>query len=160
MGNKVLTVKPAQFAALILYALVLGVFWGTWFSQSRTMDSLSASTFLENGRMYIANLAMPMRFLMPGCLLATFLAAYLVRDRGPKAFYGTLAAGALMVAALVITLAVNVPIDNQIKTWTLDTLPADWERIRDRWEAFHCLRTWLSIGGFASLAGASLASRD
>jgi hypothetical protein len=30
--------KALQFSAIMLYALVMGVFWGTWFAQSRTMD--------------------------------------------------------------------------------------------------------------------------
>jgi hypothetical protein len=42
-----------------------------------------------------------------------------------------------MVAALVITLAVEVPIDNRIETWTATTLPADWRSIQARWELFH-----------------------
>jgi uncharacterized membrane protein len=50
-----------------------------------------------------------------------------------------------MVAALVITLAVEVPIDNQIQDWTAATLPADWRRIQSRWELFHTIRTFISI---------------
>jgi hypothetical protein len=50
-----------------------------------------------------------------------------------------------MVAALVITLAVEVPIDNRIETWTASTLPADWRSIQTRWELFHTIRTFLSI---------------
>lgn len=150
--------KALQFAAIMLYALVMGVFWGTWFAQSRTMDVLGPATFLENGRQYIANLAMPMRFLMPGSILLTLLAAFYLRDRRSWAFRGTLAAGALMAVALIITLTVNVPIDNLFKSWTLETLPPDWEGIRDHWEAFHCLRTWVSIAGFAALVAGTLAS--
>jgi hypothetical protein len=154
-----MALKTLQFATIMLYALVLGVFWGTWFSQSRTMDALSAATFLENGRQYIANLAMPMRFLMPASLLAVLAAAYFARGKGRGAFWATSAAAALMAAALAVTLAVNVPIDNQIKTWTLQSLPSDWDRIRDHWEAFHCLRTWMTLAGFACLTGGSLAAK-
>lgn len=153
--------KTLQFSAIMLYALVMGVFWGTWFAQSRTMDQLGPATFIENGRMYIANLAMPMRFLMPGSILITFLTAFALwvrRDRRAWAFRGTLAAGVLMVAALIITLTVNAPLDNLIKTWTLETLPSDWAGIRDHWEAFHCLRTWVSIAGFAALVAGTLVS--
>ncbi|HKP97166.1 MAG TPA: hypothetical protein VJ385_15560 [Fibrobacteria bacterium] len=52
----------------------------------------------------------------------------------------------------------NLPIDNQIKTWTLQSLPSDWTGIRDRWEWFHCLRTWVSMAGFAALVGGTLYS--
>jgi uncharacterized membrane protein len=51
----------------------------------------------------------------------------------------------LMVAALVVTLAVEVPIDNQINAWTAATLPGDWRSTRSRWELFHTIRTVLSI---------------
>lgn len=148
-----------RFSTILIYALVLGVFWGTWFAQSRTMDQLSAATFLENGRHYIANLAMPMRFLMPGSILLTFATLFHIKDRKSWAFRGTLAAGLLMVAALAVTLGVNVPIDYQFKTWTLHTLPSDWAQIRDRWEMFHCLRTWITISGFAALVWGSLSNR-
>jgi hypothetical protein len=143
-----------RLTAFMLYALVFAVFWGTWFSQSRSMDALSAGAFLENGRQYIANLAMPMRFLMPACLVTVFAWAYALRGRNRRAAALALAAGLLMTAALIITLSVNVPIDNRIKAWTLETLPADWARIRDHWEAFHCLRAWLSFAGLACLAAA------
>jgi hypothetical protein len=154
-----MAIKIMQFVALILYALVFAVFWGTWFSQSRSMEALSPETFLENGRLYIANLAMPMRFLMPASLVATIAAAWGLRGRNRAASRLAWGAVFLMLTALAITLSVNVPIDNQIKTWTLETLPPDWTRIRDHWEAFHSLRAWLSMAGMACMAAANLAGR-
>jgi hypothetical protein len=43
---------------------------------------------------------------------------------------------------------IEVPIDNQIKKWTAVTVPADWETIRNRWESFHALRTFISLTSF------------
>jgi hypothetical protein len=57
-----------------------------------------------------------------------------------------------------VTLTVEVPIDNQVKTWTTATLPADWEDIRSRWANFHTLRTFLSLAGLAAAVGAALAT--
>lgn len=154
-----MALKTLQFATLILYALVFAVFWGTWFSQSRTMEALSAETFLENGRLYIANLAMPMRFLMPASFITTIALAWRVRDQGRGAAILAASAALLMAAALAITLIVNVPIDNLIKTWTPATIPSDWTRIRDHWESFHSLRAWLSFAGMACLTAANLDGR-
>ena len=67
--------------------------------------------------------------------------------------------GALAVA-LVITLGVNVPIDDAIARWTVDTLPSDWSSIRNRWEAFHAARTFISLAGFGSALAAALWSRE
>lgn len=62
----------------------------------------------------------------------------------------------LFVVALVVTLVVNVPIDNEIKQWTLTTLPSDWEAIRDRWEFYHALRTFASLAGLACAFASAL----
>jgi hypothetical protein len=53
-------------------------------------------------------------------------------------------------AALVVTLAVEVPIDNRIQTWTTATRPADWRSIQARWELWHTIRTFLSIAALAA----------
>ena len=42
-----------------------------------------------------------------------------------------------------------MPIDVQINQWTVKTLPADWMAIRDRWEFFHAIRTFASVGALA-----------
>jgi uncharacterized membrane protein len=79
--------------------------------------------------------------------------------RSTVAAWLALAALVLMVAVLVITLAVEVPIDNLIATWTEATLPSDWEQIRARWATFHTLRTFLSLGAVAAAVGAALTIR-
>jgi uncharacterized membrane protein len=150
--------KTALFLTIMSFALVTGVFWGTWFSLSRSIASVSPAAFLENGRIFIGNLAMPMRILMPGALLCGMVSAALTR-RDPAVFRFTVAGVLLLILAMIITLSVNVPIDNQIKTWTLQSLPADWEGVRDRWEAFHTFRTFVSIGALASVAVAGLKAR-
>ncbi len=73
---------------------------------------------------------------------------------GP-AFQLTLSGFLLFIAALLVTLLVNVPIDNQLKRWTLSTLPSNWQEVRDRREVYHSIRTVASVGGLALiLAGA------
>jgi hypothetical protein len=42
-------IRTAQATTIVLFALVMGVFWGTWFALSRTMSRLSAETFLAVG---------------------------------------------------------------------------------------------------------------
>src|SRR5438552_7596631 len=62
----------------------------------------------------------------------------------------TLIGTLLLTVSMVTTLLVNVPIDNQIKVWTLNSMPSDWSQIRDHWETFHTIRT-LIIAGLASI---------
>jgi uncharacterized membrane protein len=149
------------FVHVFLFALVVGVFWGTWFSLSRSMNAITAPTFLEVGHTMIANLGGPMALLMPATLvsaLPVLFATYRGRRRG--SFYLILVGTALLVVALVITLRVNVPIDDAIAAWTVDTLPSDWTGIRNRWEAYHAARTFISLAGFASAMAALVWSRE
>ncbi len=152
--------RAIQFVSIFLLMLVTGIFWGTWFSLSRSIVSISPATFLETGNAMIRNLAWPMRFLFPAALLATLLVLVELfragrgRRLGP-AFLLTLAGLLLFIVALLVTLLVNVPIDNQLRQWTISSLPPNWEQVRDRWQLYHSLRTFASLAGLALiLAGA------
>ena len=142
----------AQATTIVLFSLVMGVFWGTWFSLSRTMDQLSPETFLAVGHEMIQNLGLPMAILLPLALLSALVTLVLLWRAGRPAAFRWLAAGFLLLAAaLVITLAVEVPIDNRIQEWTAATLPADWRSIQSRWELWHTVRTFLSIAALVAV---------
>ena len=74
-------------------------------------------------------------------------------------FYLSSLACLAVIIALLITLIVEVPIDNQIRTWTATTIPSDWTMIRARWECFHAARTFVSLGSLASFIVAVLISK-
>jgi len=73
-----------------------------------------------------------MRFLMPLSRLSAAFMLMLLPKRS-TAFARAVAGFVLMICALVVTLGVEVPIDNQIKRWTVNTLPPGWQALRDRW---------------------------
>ena len=145
-----MTNRLVQFVGIMLVALVTGVFWGTWFTLTRSLDSFSAAEFLHIGKTIIANVALPMRFLMPASLLVTLGAIWLYPVKRTKGFYLLLAGFILMVVTLLITLLVEVPIDNEIRRWTVETLPGDWEAKRLTWKHFHALRTLTSVSGLGA----------
>jgi hypothetical protein len=150
--------KLAQFSTIILFALVMEVFWGTWFALSRSIVAFRPQTFLDIGQTAIRNLAVPMHILMPLALVSALILPALL-PKSSAAFALAVAGFMLMVYALVVTLAVEVPIDNQIKVWTIGTLPADWQAIRDRWEFYHALRTFGSIVALISVTASTLSNR-
>ena len=137
--------KGIEFISLMLAALVMGVFWGTWFTLTRSIHDFSAAEFIHIGKTIIDNVAIPMRILMPATLLLMLIAVLLSRHINKYSFYLYSISFLLMVITLIITVAVEVPIDNQIKTWTETSLPENWESIRQKWGMFHTLRTFTSI---------------
>ena len=153
--------KVVQFVTLMLFSLVTGVFWGTWFSLSRSIGEITPATFLEVGRLMIGNLGGPMSALMPAAVLSVIvLSVLLYRRRQTEPSLFTIAAFALMVVAVLITLVVNVPIDRQIQSWTTGTLPPGWSAIRDRWEFYHGLRTLVSLFALACLFAGTLSTEN
>lgn len=152
--------KPTLFVSVMLYVLVAGVMWGTWLSLARTMTRYDAETFLADGQHMIDNLAVVMAVLMIAAIAIGLMSTVLLLRAGSTTA-GWLAAAALvlMIGVLVITLAIEVPIDNQIATWTTSTLPADWQDVRARWSAFHTVRTFLSLALVATAVAAALTLR-
>jgi uncharacterized membrane protein len=132
--------------------LVTGLFWGTWFSLSQSTEDFSAAEFIHIGKTIIKNVAFPMRIILPLCILSIFLVAWWYPFKKSGGFYYTTASFILILVTLLITLLVEVPIDNQINLWTTATVPSDWEGIRAKWQFFHSLRTITSTASFTCLA--------
>jgi uncharacterized membrane protein len=137
--------KVTEFFTLILAALVMGVFWGTWFTLTRSIPDFSAAEFIHIGKTIIANVAVPMSILMPLTLLMMLAAIWQSRRVNRSSFYLYIFSFLLMVTTLIITVAIELPIDNQIKNWTETTVPANWESLRHTWDSFHTIRTFTSI---------------
>ena len=141
--------KIIYLSALFFLMLITGVFWGTWFTLTRTIEDFSAEEFIHIGKVIIANVAMPMRFILPGGIVLMMLSLWYASNKKTAGFYSGLIALVLIIAVLLITLTILVPIDNDIKEWTAATVPADFDDIRARWKTFHAVRTFASLISFA-----------
>ncbi|MBO9595397.1 MAG: DUF1772 domain-containing protein [Niabella sp.] len=137
-------------SSLILVMLVAGVFWGTWFTLTRSLETFPPDQFIRIGKTIIDNVAVPMRILMPATLLVQLLLCLGFWKQKP-ALYFFAASFIFMIISLLITLIVEVPIDNQIKTWTATTIPGNWMALRATWKEFHFFRTLTSILSFVLL---------
>jgi uncharacterized membrane protein len=105
--------KATEFFALLLIALVTGVFWGTWFTLTRSLQNFSSSEFIHIGKTIITNVAIPMRIIMPATLIVMLLALWQSFRVDRPAFYLYAVSFLLMIITLIITVSVEVPIDNQ-----------------------------------------------
>jgi uncharacterized membrane protein len=141
-------IKLIQFTASFLLLLVTGVFWGTWFTLTRSIESFSAAEFIHIGKVIIANVAVPMSIIMPSCILFMILSLWFYYPKNAVTFYFNILALLLIIITLLITLLILVPIDNNIKHWSASTAPADWESIRARWQFYHTVRTFTSLASF------------
>ena len=137
-----------ELISIVCSALVAGMFYGPWTALSRSMKTFSPEVFLAIVDRMNGNMAPVMTVLMPAALLA--MIPVLIGSYGvyPRVFSLYAAAFILFIVALAVTVLVEVPIVKEISTWTVATLPANWQQVRDRWVRFHVIRV---VGGLASL---------
>jgi uncharacterized membrane protein len=144
-------VAISQIISIVVAALVMGVLWGPWVGLTRSIADFEPDAFLVIVGRLSRNLAPLMTVLMPAALLSMVPVLILTFGGHPAAFGLTLAAFALFAVALAVTMAIEVPIVQQIESWTPQTLPGNWRQLRDRWVSFHLLRVIPSIAGLTLL---------
>lgn len=71
-----------------------------------------------------------------------------------------LIAVALLVVVFVITFAVNLPINSEQLSWSVQQPPADWAAVRDRWQSAHVVRTGAAVLAFVVLVTSAVRRRD
>jgi uncharacterized membrane protein len=112
------------------------------------MKTFAPEVFLAIVDRMNQNMAPVMTVLMPGTMLSIIPVLLLSYHARPMVFYLSAAALLLFLVALLVTVVVEVPIVQQIVTWTPSTLPENWRQLRDRWMRFHVIRV---VAGVASL---------
>lgn len=61
---------------------------------------------------------------------------------------------ALLIASVIMSILLLVPINNRGKTWTAENRPKDWKQQMNRWDRYHYVRVAVLIAAFALLAAA------
>ncbi|MFI1359434.1 anthrone oxygenase family protein [Streptomyces sp. NPDC020898] len=144
-----ITTKYARFASLVCAGLLAGFltsvlvlelslrgFDGTVYTQVRlveldSLDKLAVATLLP-------------------ALIAT--AVLLRQTYRTDTRWLTVAALALLVLVLGLTLIVNLPINSDQLHWNAQAPPANWTDVRDRWQIAHAVRTTAAVLAFVVLA--------
>jgi uncharacterized membrane protein len=149
LGRSVMALKIVELINIVLAALVAGVFWGPWVALTRSIATFDTETFLAIGYRLNLNLAPLMTVLMPLSLLSTATTLVLSYGDRPGTFYASLAGLVLFVVALAVTMTIEVPIANKVKSWSSSPLPDNWRQLRDRWASVHLIRVVTGIAGLA-----------
>ena len=62
-----------------------------------------------------------------------------------------LSAVALLVVVFVTTFVINLPINSDQSSWSVQNPPSDWSSVRDRWQLAHAFRTAAALLAFGVL---------
>lgn len=143
--------KTWELLSIVLSALTFGMFHGPWVALSRSMKTFQPDVFLAIVDRMNRNMAPVMTVLMPATLLAMIPVLLMSFHKQPMTLYLNAAALTLFILALLVTVFIEVPIIEEIVTWTASTLPENWQQLRDRWTKFHIIRVVAGLGSFVLL---------
>ena len=148
--------KFVLFTALLFVALVAGAAFAIWFDYNP--EGMSPAFYTEKMQHAIHIFTIPLPTVVVLGVLFTGISAFLARSERPN-FFLLFAASVCMIAVALITRFGNIPINNQILTWSISSPPSDWANLAQKWWQLQTLRTALAIGALAFLISAALAHR-
>lgn len=141
-----------EVVTIVVVGLMVGVEFSVAFVMNRIFNALPADSDQaarsHGGRM----LGALMPFWYVGSLVLSVIWA--VANRHHPGTGLIITAAALLLASVVMSLLLLVPINNRGKTWTAETRPADWKQQMNRWDRYHYIRVAILIAAFALLATA------
>jgi uncharacterized membrane protein len=139
----------------ILAILVLGLMCGSELNVAAfAHPMLNRQPFETHIRMRAALAVLfgrVMPFWMTGSTLLNLLLLLPFTHLSHSAWQFAAISAAIQVLAVVFSLIGPVPINNRIKTWKPDSLPADWQAQERRWDLYHWSRTCGLTAAFALL---------
>ncbi|MBK3624276.1 anthrone oxygenase family protein [Streptomyces asoensis] len=141
-----------QVFTTVIVGLMVGVEFSVAFVMNRIFNALPEDSDqlarAHGGRM----LGALMPFWYIGSLILSAVWAVAGWDH-PGAGLVVIAA-ALLIASVIMSLLLLVPINNQGKTWTPENRPADWKEQMNRWDRYHYVRVAIIVAAFAFLVTA------
>jgi uncharacterized membrane protein len=142
--------------AIVCTGLAAGVFLGHQTGVSRAAPQLDPSSFVQLQQIIHTHFVPMMPLLLFGAAgTSTVWAISLRARRDTPARWLVSAAAVAMVVVLVLTLWVNVPINRELMTWSVQSPPADLAAAWQPWQDAHVIRTPLALVAFVLLALAS-----
>jgi hypothetical protein len=149
-------VKVLRFVSLLSVALIFGLAFCDVMEMPGKLRLSGAEWLVVQQNLYIASGVPIGAAIEVASILTTWLLAFVVWDRRP-ASYWTLAAAICVSVGLAEWFVIVRPMNAILSAWTSGALPADWTRVRDRWELGHAIHAALFGLGFSALVIALLA---
>ncbi|MEO7801533.1 MAG: DUF1772 domain-containing protein [Ginsengibacter sp.] len=133
-----MTVIFIRFANIILAALLAGASFGILVGFNPM--HYSASTYIEQQKNLVLSLNTLMVWLVIITTLVTIVSAFLQR-KNKTVFITLLVAAAFFASCIFISRLGNLPIQNEMLTWSANSIPFNWTMFREKWWSFHIMRT-------------------
>ncbi|HSB15731.1 MAG TPA: DUF1772 domain-containing protein [Bryobacteraceae bacterium] len=155
------TIAAARFGSVFSAGLVAGVLLGDRMGASFARPALSASSFVTFQQILHRHFVWMMPILLGIAILSMATWLMLAHARPGSAEFTFVGLAELaFISIVVLTRAINVPINVQLMTWDASSPPSGVMNTWVRWEQAHTARTVIAVLGFALLLLAFGTSRS
>lgn len=141
------------FLSIFVSGLTAGITLYVWLTGNPA--ELSYPTFVESLQSDIRSLRASLLVVTSPGLPLIALTAFFMRRERPKV-YVVIAALLLFIVASLSTRLGNIPINEEVMTWDLQTAPAGWQELIGEWWRWHQIRFVAMTGAFALLVGVAV----
>ncbi|MGO4585352.1 anthrone oxygenase family protein [Arthrobacter sp. 2RAF6] len=145
----------ARVAVLLFVGLFAGFLVGVLILEL-SLRQFDGTVYAQLQQVALIGLPVLASVLLFPALIATAALVVMELKTKNRGFWLVAAALALLLAALITTLVVNVPINLAEGGWNVRNPPADWADMRDRWQLGHALRTFAAVAAFGALSVAAV----
>src|SRR5213592_4245833 len=141
--------RIASVVAVVCSGLMAGLLFGDWLGPSFARAAMSASSFIQFQQIVHINYLRTLPALSTIALVAPVLWLIVLRaDRDTAQFKILLCATIAVAIGYTITFIFNVPVNNQLETWSAAAPPPNAREIWSQWEKAHVVRTVFWTVGF------------
>lgn len=154
-------VSVIQALQVVFVGLFTGALLGDRMGATFARPELPVSSFVLYQQIVHRTFAIMMPILIIGSIVLGLLWLIVSRKSPRRAeFWMVLIGTAAVVGVFLMTAIINVPINTQLMTWSVDSPPENVRAVWATWESAHTARTVVSMGAFLILALALARRRD
>jgi uncharacterized membrane protein len=141
------------YLSIFVSGLTAGITLYVWLTGNPA--DLSYPTFVESLQSDIRALRTSLLIVTSPGLPLIALTAFFMRRERPQVYVVAVALLLFVVASLSTRLG-NIPINDEVMTWDLQTAPAGWQELMGEWWRWHQIRLVAMISTFALLVGVAV----
>jgi uncharacterized membrane protein len=144
--------KITLLITLLAYSMIVSQSFMYILSLRRTQLTLGPNAYIEIRKRLDANMRANFKYPVYLSLLSNlFLLVVTIQNPGSTIFITSTIAFVALVADTFITVKGNLPVNDIINSWSMDSYPANWTEYRAKWLLLFQYRQIANITGFISL---------
>ena len=134
--------------AVVCNGVIAGIYLG-YFATAPARGALTAASFVQYEQVVHAYYGKLLPALIIAGVLATVIWLLIIKSQRKAAEFWLVAASFVGILLIVgITRALNVPLNNELMTWSAAAPPANLKEIWEPWERANAIRAIVAMGVF------------